>query len=128
MNDKVYEKLSQDFIKRGEILFNDCEVIEDDNKILYIIKKKDNNWFFSLGLDRLYVGFNYWYFRPSIQLYGFNSEQTNEVLLTVFKINIKKFVTNETMDIIKSLLEWDLQPSFTEYEYIDKILKKNSDD
>jgi len=128
MNDKLYKKLSEDFIKRGEILLNDCEVIEDENNILYVIKKKDNNWFFSLGLDRLYVGFNYWYFRPSIQLYGFDGEQTNEVLLTILKIKLKKYVTNETMDIIKSLVEWDLQPSFTEYEYIDKILKKNSND
>jgi hypothetical protein len=128
MNDKLYKKISEDFIKRGEIILNDCEFIEDENNILYVIKKKDNNWFFSLGLDRLYVGFNYWYFRPSIQLYGFDGEQTNEVLLTILKIKLKKYVTNETMDIIKSLVEWDLQPSFTEYEYIDKILKKNSND
>jgi len=124
MNDMLYKKLSEDFIKRGEILLNDCDVIEDENNILYILKKKDNNWFFSLGLDRLYVGFNYWYFRPSIQLYGFDGEQTNVVLLTILKTSLKKYVTNETMDIIESLVEWDLQPSFTEYEYIDKILKK----
>lgn len=124
MNDKVYKKLHDHYIKRGKTLLNDCEVIEDENNILYILKKKDNNWFFSLGLDRLYVGFNYWYFRPSIQLYGFNSEQTNEVLLMILKTSIKKYVTNETMEIIESLVEWDLQPSFTEYEYIDKILKK----
>lgn len=124
MNDKLYKKLSEDFIKRGEILLNDCDVIEDENNILYILKKKDNNWFFSLGLDRLYVGFNYWYFRPTIQLYGFDAEQTNVVLLTILKTSLKKYVTNETMDIIESLVEWDLQPSFTEYEYIDKIMKK----
>lgn len=124
MNDKVYKKLHDHYIKRGETLLNDCEVIEDKHNILYVIKKKDNNWFFSLGLETLYVGFNYWYFRPSIQLYGFNGEQTNEVLLTILKTSVKKYVTNETMDIIESLVEWDLQPSFTEYEYIDKILKK----
>ena len=59
---------------------------------------------------------------------GFDGEQTNVVLLTILKTSLKKYVTNETMDIIESLVEWDLQPSFTEYEYIDKILKKNSDD
>ena len=128
MNEKMYKKLSEDYIKRGLILLDDCEVIEDEHNILYIIKKKDNNWLFCLGLDRLYVGFNYWYFRPSIQLYGFDSEQTNEVLLSIFKTNIKKYVTNETMGIIKSLVEWDLQPSFTEYKYIDKILKKDCND
>ena len=47
MNDKLYKKLSEDFIKRGEILLNDCDVIEDENNILYILKKKDNNWFFN---------------------------------------------------------------------------------
>ena len=124
MNDKVYKKLHDHYIKRGETLLNDCEVIKDVHNILYIIKKKDNNWFFSLGLETLYVGFNYWYFKPTIQLYGFNSEQTNEVLLMILKTSIKKYVTNETMEIIESLVEWDLQPSFTEYEYIDKILKK----
>jgi hypothetical protein len=126
MNDKVYKKLSEDFIKRGIIQLDDCEVIEYEQKI-YIIKQENKEWFFNVGLENLYVGFNYWYFRPSIKLYGFNQTQGNEVLLTILKTKLHNYA-GETGEIIKSLVEWDLQPSFTQYEYIDKILKKNSDD
>lgn len=127
MDERMYKKLSEDYIKRGISLLNDCDVIEDGYKI-YVIKKEDNNWFFDVGLDRLYVGFNYFYFKTSINLYGFNQTQSNEVLLTILKTRLKNHIIDETMDIIELLVEWDLQPSFMEYKHIDKILKKNSND
>jgi hypothetical protein len=60
-------------------------------------------------------------------LYGFKPSQGNELLLTIVKTKLKDY-TGETGEIIKSLVEWDVQPSFMDYELLDKILKNYSND
>ena len=122
----MYKKLVEDYKCRILKVLEKCEMIKVEHMI-YVINPQNKQWFFNVNLDILYVGYNFWYFRILDRLYGFKPSQGNEHLLTIVKTKLKDY-TGETGEIIKSLVEFDVQPSFMDYELLDKILKNYSDD
>jgi hypothetical protein len=122
----MYKKLADDYKCRILKVLEKCEMIKVEHMI-YVINPQNKQWFFNVNLDILYVGYNFWYFRIIERLYGFKPSQGNELLLTIVKTKLKNY-TGETGEIIKSLVEWDVQPSFMDYEILDKILKNYSYD
>ena len=122
----MYEKLAKVYKEKVLKSLEKCKMIQVEHMI-YVINPQNKQWFFNVNLDILYIGYNFWYFRILDRLYGFKPPQGNELLLTIVKTKLKDY-TGETGEIIKSLVEFDVQPSFMDYELLDKILKNYSDD
>ena len=120
------QKLCDDYVKRVLKRLNNCEIIES-GKCLLVINLQTNEWFFNLNLDRLYVGYNFWYFKMLNNLYGFNPKISDGLLLKIIKTKLGCYY-GQTGEIIDSLVEWDVQPTFILSEYMDNLLKKNSND
>jgi hypothetical protein len=126
MNENVYKKLSEDYIKRVITKLNNFDIIEKSDRI-YVLNQQIQEWVFDIGLTNLYIGFNYEYFNVINTLYGFKSFRTNKVLLNVAKLKLNKY-KGKNKEIIDSLQEFDVQPSLMTYDTLDKLLNENSND